>query len=440
VIHRVQATVGIIARSGGCEKPPPEQVYVKIDYLYSLFEVLLKVLGLDFSWVSGFIDLPWWGYLLTGFVLTHITIISVTVFLHRHQAHRALELHPLVSHLFRFWLWLTTGMVTREWVAIHRKHHAKCETPDDPHSPQTRGISKVLWQGAELYRAEAAKDQTLEQYGHSTPEDWIEKNLYSRFPILGVSLLLVTDYLLFGFAGVALWGVQMLWIPFWAAGVINGIGHWWGYRNYETPDASRNISALGLLIGGEELHNNHHAFASSAKFSSNWWEFDLGWGYIRLMQALGLARVKKLAPVPHIVAHKERADMDTLRAVFLNRLHVMSNYAREVLVPVLRQEYHCSDGACRHWLRKTRRLLVRNPESMDDSSRSVLEGVLERFATLRTVYQFRERLRDIWGRSTTSHEKLLQALQEWCQQAEATGVQSLQEFAQRLKGYSLQPA
>ena len=307
-----------------------------------------------FSWYAGFISLPWWGYLLVGFVLTHITIVSVTVFLHRHQAHRALELHPLISHFFRFWLWLTTGMVTREWVAIHRKHHARCETPDDPHSPQILGISRVMWEGSELYRAEARNQDTLEHYGHNTPSDRLETGLYSRYPTLGVSILLVIDYLLFGFAGVALWGVQMLWIPFWAAGVINGLGHWWGYRNYETPDASTNISWFGFLIGGEELHNNHHAFGSSAKFSNRWWEFDIGWGYIRLMQFLGLAKVKKLAPVPHIVEGKDRIDMDTLRAVIANRLNVMSNYAREVLLPVLRQEYRCRDGACRKHLRKTR--------------------------------------------------------------------------------------
>jgi len=393
----------------------------------------------DFSWHSGFSRPPWWVYLVTGLILTHITIVSVTIFLHRHQAHRALALHPVVSHFFRFWLWVTTGMVTREWVAIHRKHHARCETPEDPHSPQTRGISTVLWRGAELYRAEAANRETLDSFGHSTPDDWLERHIYSRYPILGVSMLLIIDYLVFGFAGVALWGVQMLWIPVWAAGVINGIGHWWGYRNFETPDASRNIAWLGVLVGGEELHNNHHAFASSAKFSSRWWEFDLGWGYIRILQALGLARVKKLAPTAHIISEKERVDMDTLRAVIINRLNVMSNYAREVVLPVLHQEYRCCDGACRKRLRSARRLLVRNPAILDAGSLGRLDGVLERFANLRTVYQYRERLQAIWNRSASSHEHLLAALQEWCQQAEATGVLALQQFARRLKGYSLQP-
>ncbi len=393
-----------------------------------------------YSWYAGFYSLPWWGYLLVGFSLTHLTIISVTLFLHRCQAHRALELHPLVSHFCRFWLWLTTAMVTREWVAIHRKHHAKCETVDDPHSPQTRGISKVMWQGAELYRAESQRKDTVELYGHKTPDDWLERHIYTRHRDLGVVAMLVIDCLLFGFAGVAIWGVQMLWIPFWAAGVINGLGHWWGYRNFETPDASRNISWVGFLVGGEELHNNHHAFASSAKFSSRWWEFDAGWGYILLLRGLGLAQVKKVAPRARIVAGKECVDMDTLRAVFANRLNVMANYAREVLMPVLSEEYHCRNGVCRKNLRKARHLLVRNRETMDDNSRGVLDGVLEKFTNLRIVYQYRLRLQAIWNRSATSHEHLLQALQEWCQQAEATGVQALEEFAQRLKGYSLQPA
>ncbi len=391
-----------------------------------------------FSWYAGLVDLPWWGYLLTGFVLTHITIVSVTVFLHRHQAHRALDLHPAISHFFRFWLWLTTGTVTREWVAVHRKHHAKCETPEDPHSPQTRGIRTVLWRGAELYRAEADKRDTLDQFGHATPDDWLERNLYSRFSLLGIAIMLVTDYCLFGFYGVALWAVQMLWIPFWAAGVINGIGHWWGYRNYETPDASRNISWLGFLVGGEELHNNHHAFASSARFSMRRWEFDLGWGYIRMMELLGLAQVKKLAPSPRVVPGKELVDLDTVKAVIVARFHVMSDYAREVMWPVLRQS--CRDGECRRGLRRMRRLLVRDPETMDAESRGLLEGVLCRFADLRVAYQYRQQLQQVWNRSAASHEALLKALQDWCQQAEATGVRALQEFSQRLKGYSLQPA
>ncbi|HHJ13699.1 MAG TPA: acyl-CoA desaturase [Gammaproteobacteria bacterium] len=389
------------------------------------------------SWHSGLIDLPWWGYLIAVFSLTHLTIVSVTIFLHRHQAHRALDLHPLASHFFRFWLWLTTGMVTREWVAVHRKHHAHCETEEDPHSPQIRGIRTVLWQGAELYRTEAARRETLQRFGHATPDDGLERHLYARHPVLGVAILLVLDFVLFGFLGVALWAVQMLWIPFWAAGVINGIGHWWGYRNFETADASRNISPLGLLIGGEELHNNHHAFASSARFSRHWWEFDLGWAYIRLMQGLGLARVRKLAPRPRVLKGKSGVDMDTLRAVVGARLQVLADYARQVLWPVLHSAWR--EAGCGPGLRRTRRLLVRDPRLLDAGSRGMLDGLLQRFSDLRVAYQYRERLRAVWERSSASQEALLKALQDWCHEAEASGVQALQQFARRLRGYSLRP-
>src|SRR4051812_41802329 len=245
---------------------------------------------------SGIYDLPWWGYVVYTLVVTHITIAAVTIYLHRHQAHRALDLHPLPSHFFRFWLWLTTGMVTKEWAAIHRKHHAKCETPDDPHSPQVYGISKVMWGGAELYRKESVNKETLDRYGHGTPDDWIERNLYSRYTVVGISLMLVANFVLFGFIGVTIWAVQMMWIPLTAAGVINGIGHFWGYRNFQPADASRNIVPWGILIGGEELHNNHHAYGTSARLSNRWYEFDIGWLYIRCLQMMGLAEVKKIAP------------------------------------------------------------------------------------------------------------------------------------------------
>ncbi len=391
------------------------------------------------SWFSGLISLRWYGYVAVALALTHITIISVTVYLHRHQAHRALDLHPAIAHFFRFWLWLTTGMVTREWVAVHRKHHAKCETPDDPHSPQVKGIGTVLWQGAELYQQAAAQPELVDSYSHGTPDDWLEHHLYRPYSVLGISLMLMLDMLLFGFAGLAIWAVQMLWIPFWAAGVINGIGHWGGYRNYETTDASRNISPWGMLIGGEELHNNHHAFASSARFSSRWWELDLGWGYIRLLALLGLARVKKLAPRPVLIGGKDVIDLDTVRAVFLSRLQVMADYARRVVWPVL-----CQEGrqrlAGRLRLRQARRLLVRDPGLMDEQARGRLELLLACCQNLRTVYQFRQQLQEVWGRQVASHEHLRDALQDWCARAEATGIQVLQQFAQRLRGYSLQPA
>jgi stearoyl-CoA desaturase (Delta-9 desaturase) len=387
-------------------------------------------------WLTGLITLPWYGYILVALALTHVTIVSVTLYLHRHQAHRALELHPAVAHFFRFWLWLTTGMVTREWVAVHRKHHAKCETAEDPHSPQVAGIGTVLWQGAELYQVAAAQPQLVAHYSHGTPDDWIERHLYRRHHALGVSLLLVLQFLLFGFAGLAIWAVQMLWIPFWAAGVINGVGHWGGYRNFETADASRNIVPWGLLVGGEELHNNHHAYASSARFSSRWWELDLGWGYIRLLEVLGLARVKKLAPRP-VLLSKDQVDLDTVRAVVLGRLQVMADYARRVVWPVLRQEGR-PRLAGRFGLRQARRLLVRDPGLLDERARSALEQLLTSCQRLRTVYQFRQQLQAVWERQVASQEQLRAALQDWCAQAEATGIQALEQFARRLRGYGLQ--
>jgi stearoyl-CoA desaturase (delta-9 desaturase) len=389
-------------------------------------------------WLLGLIHLPWYGYGLLALGLTHVTIISVTLYLHRHQAHRALQLHPAVAHFFRFWLWFTTGMVTREWVAVHRKHHAKCETPEDPHSPQVAGIGTVLWQGAELYQAAAAQPALIQQYGHGTPDDWLERHLYRRHHALGVSLLLVLQFLLFGFAGLAIWALQMVWIPFWAAGVINGIGHWGGYRNFETADASRNIVPWGFLVGGEELHNNHHAYASSARFSNRWWELDLGWGYIRLLEVLGLARVKKLAPRPVLLA-KDQVDLETVKAVVLARLQVMADYARRVVWPVLRQESR-PRLAGRFGLRQARRLLVRDPGLLDAVAQGRLEQLLACCQQLRTVYQFRQQLQAVWERQVASHEQLRVALQEWCAQAESSGIQALEQFARRLRGYGLQPA
>jgi stearoyl-CoA desaturase (delta-9 desaturase) len=388
----------------------------------------------------GILEPSLWQVTAVTLLLTHITIVSVTVFLHRSQAHRALDLHPVVSHFFRFWLWLTTGMVTREWVAVHRRHHARCETPEDPHSPQILGLRKLLAEGSELYRQAAGDRETLERYGHGTPDDWIERKIYSRFHWQGVGLTLVLDLLLFGVYGITVWAVQMLWIPFFAAGVVNGVGHYWGYRNFETPDASANIAPWGILIGGEELHNNHHAFPSSARLSSKWWELDIGWLYIRLLGFLGLAKVKKVAPEPHVVEGKRIVDMDTLRAVIVGRMHVFARYAQEVLTPVTRAEICHSDQHCGRLVRRTRQLLLVEGSRLDAAARRRLEQVLAQSQKLETVYQFRERLRELWERSAPSQDALLKALQEWCQQAEATGIHALESFARRLRGYSLQPA
>jgi len=389
---------------------------------------------------NGLLDFSLLGYIALTLLFTHITIIAVTVFLHRHQAHRALELHPLLSHFFRFWLWLTTGMVTREWVAIHRKHHAKCETEEDPHSPQTRGLRKVLWQGAELYREEAAKAETLEKYGRGTPDDWLERNLYGRFNYLGITLLALSLVLLFGPAGLVMWAVQMVWIPFWAAGVINGIGHYWGYRNFEIPNAATNIVPWGMLIGGEELHNNHHAFGSSAKFSVRKWEFDLGWLYIRLFSLLRLARVLKVAPRRALVAERPQLDLEAIKALTVNRLQLLSDYRRQVLGPVFRQEIRGAERPLRRLYRFARRLARRDRALLSEADRRRLSEALNNSASLETVYQFKLRLQEIWEQHSMSHEKRLEALRQWSAQAEASGVEALQEFVHLLRRYSMVPA
>ena len=394
---------------------------------------------IELDWLDGLIRLPWWGYVLVVLGLTHVTIVAVTVFLHRSQAHRALDLHPAVAHFFRFWLWLTTGMVTREWVAIHRKHHARCETEEDPHSPQVKGIGKVLWEGAELYREAAADRELVARYGRGTPEDWVERRLYTRWRNLGITLMLVIDLVAFGVLGLSIWAVQMIWIPLFAAGVINGLGHWWGYRNFESPDAATNIVPWGLLIGGEELHNNHHAYPSSAKLSSRWWEIDLGWGYIRLLSLFGLARVRRVAPVPVIDATKQQIDMDTLRAVIAARLHVMSAYARTVMMPALQEQLRRADSGSRALLAQVARVWTRSEERLDDTTRRRLLEAVSRNEVLRTVYEFRQRLQAVWTQSV-NNERLLQALQDWCKEAEATGVESLQRFARQLRGFALTPA
>jgi len=384
-------------------------------------------------------DLPVWAYIAITLGLTHVTIVAVTVYLHRHQAHRALDLHPLVSHFFRLWLWLTTGMSTKGWVATHRKHHARVETDEDPHSPQVLGIRKVLWQGAELYRLSANDPQVLADFGHGTPDDWMERNIYVRFQNYGILLTLAANVILFGAIGITVWAVQMAWIPFFAAGVINGVAHWRGYRNYESPDASTNILPLGVLIGGEELHNNHHAFASSARFSSRWYELDLGWAYIRLMQWLGLARVRRLAPRPAFDFRKPQVDVDTLRAVFSNRMHVMADYARDVVGQVIKEEKTRANKASRRLLKRSKRLLTRHEVLMDARSRQRLDAALNQSRSLQVVYEYSQRLQALWQQEADSQEHLLRALQDWCHQAEQTGIRALEDFARSLRGYTQVP-
>lgn len=392
---------------------------------------------------EGLLSLPWWGYLAFVLVLTHVTIASVTIYLHRCQAHRALELHPAISHFFRFWLWLTTGMQTKQWAAVHRKHHAKCETYEDPHSPQVLGLHKVLSEGAELFRQEAAKQETLEKYGGGTPDDWLERNLYSRYPSAGVSLMLVIDVVLFGTIGITLWAVQMIWIPFFAAGVINGVGHYWGYRNFESTDASRNIIPWGILIGGEELHNNHHAYASSARLSSRWYEFDIGWMYIRILQWSRLARVKKVAPKIRFDWAKTHCDLETLHAVITHRFDVMSRYGK-MLKAACKDELRRIQRTYRNYhgyepLRKAtlKRWLAMDKRALLHREREALDTVLRHSQNLQILYQFKQELSAVWERSSASQEQLLKALEDWCHRAELSGIEALQHFSRHLRCYRL---
>ncbi len=389
---------------------------------------------------NGLVTLPWWGYIVVALVLTHITIAAVTLYLHRCQAHCALDLHPIVAHFFRFWLWTTTGMITKEWVAIHRKHHAKTETEEDPHSPHTKGISKVFWQGAELYQAEAKNVETIESYSHGTPNDWVERKIYSQHSAIGLSLSFALNVLFFGALGITIWAVQMIWIPLHAAGVINGIGHYWGYRNFETEDGSTNITFLGIIIGGEELHNNHHAYPSSAKFSSKWWEFDIGWFYIQLLSLFGLAKVRRRAPQPTRLLNKEIIDLDTAKAMVTSQLHVMAEYAHKVTLPTFKSELPSFEGRYKKLVSQMRTALIREDSRMKPLHREHLQELLQNSETLQTVYDMRRKLQDLWGETYASHERMIQAIIDWCKEAEATGIKVLEEFAQSLRGYALQPA
>lgn len=388
----------------------------------------------------GILHLPWWGYIVTTLVLTQITILAVTIFLHRCQAHRAVDLHPVVSHFFRFWLWMTTGMVTKAWTAIHRKHHAKVETVEDPHSPQVKGIWKVLLEGAELYKHEARNTATLERYGEGTPDDWMERNVYTPHSAMGIFSMLVIDLVLFGPLGLTMWAIQMAWIPFFAAGIINGVGHYVGYRNFECDDASRNIFPLAFFVGGEELHNNHHTYATSAKFSVKWWEFDLGWLVIKTLQFCGLAKPKRVPPKPSFVPGKSSVDIDTVKAVLTNRFQVMARYSNDVILPVLSEERRRAGEASNQILRRMRTLLTRNTSLVDASEQQHLTKVLADYRSLHVVYQFRLGLQNIWARSTATQKELVEALQEWCKQAEATGIDALREFVRHLKAYVPQRA
>lgn len=388
--------------------------------------------------ISGVIDMPWWGYVVVVLVFTHITIASITIYLHRHSAHRALELHAIPSHFFRFWLWMTTGMVTKEWTAIHRKHHAKCESTDDPHSPVILGIGTVLAKGSELYRKEAKNKETLERYGYGTPDDWIERNVYSKHSALGVALMMIINILLFGPIGITIWAIQMIWSPVMAAGIINGVGHYWGYRNFQAEDASRNIVPWGILIGGEELHNNHHAFATSAKLSNKWYEFDIGWLYIRILEMLGLATVKKIAPKLRLDKDKTQCDLATLQAVISHRYEVLAKYSKSLKATFATEVEHLKEAAVKHGIDNLtlKRLVLADSRTLQDHERETLSQVLSDTKELDIVYKMREELSAIWLRSTASKDELVKQLEDWCKRAEESGIEVLRTFSQRLRCYA----
>jgi stearoyl-CoA desaturase (delta-9 desaturase) len=382
---------------------------------------------------QGLLDWSGWAILAYTLATTHITIAAVTIYLHRHQAHRALELHSLPSHFFRFWLWIATGMQTKAWAAIHRKHHAKCETPDDPHSPQTRGLKEVFWRGAELYRVEAKNADTLSKYGHGTPNDWIENHVYSRFPWQGLGLMLIINLALFGALGLTVWAVQMLWIPVTAAGIINGVGHFWGYRNFEAPDASTNISPWGILIGGEELHNNHHTYPTSAKLSVKPYEFDIGWLYIRLLSMLGLAKVKKTPPKLAYGDIQPVADEKTLEALIANRYEVMAAYARQLRTACRQDIQSLKQRPADAVLSAARRWMHRDVEKIPANARTLVEQARANLPQADTMVRMREELRQLWLSTHRSREQLAADLQAWCRQAENSGIAALRDFSMRLR-------
>jgi len=390
---------------------------------------------------AGLLQSGWLGLLAWFLVVTQLTIFSVTLYLHRSQAHRGVDFHPVLAHFFRFWTWLTTSMITREWAAIHRKHHAKCETEDDPHSPMHKGIGNVLWKGADMYREARLQRDDIEQYGKGCPDDWIERHLYTPHANLGPIAMLLVNFVLFGAWGVAVWAIQMAWIPFWAAGVINGLGHWWGYRNFETTDTATNLTPWGVWIGGEELHNNHHAFPSSAKFALRKWEFDIGWAAIRLFESIRLAKVLRVAPTLDLRPNIAMPDMETVKALVAHRFQAMTDYQRNVLAPALREEAAAAGAKLRALLpRKLRKGLADDGRWLKPDAREQLQAWIASKPRIKTLVEYRARLAEVLESRGHDAAEKLKRLQAWCAEAEASGVRALQEYSARLKGYALLPA
>ncbi len=389
-------------------------------------------------WINGSLDLTIGGKIIATLLLTQITILSVTLYLHRHSAHNALELHPALAHFFRFWIWLTSAQNTKEWTAIHRKHHAKCETSEDPHSPVSKGLKTVLLQGAELYLAEAQNPETLARYGQRTPTDWIERNLYTPYKMMGIGIMALLDFYLFGLAGITIWAIQMLWIPIFAAGVINGIGHSFGYRNFECKDASKNIIPWAFFIGGEELHNNHHTYPNSAKLSVKAWEFDIGWMWIRIFSFLGLAKARHIAPTAQKNKEKSALDDDSLMAIIHNRFYILSQYHKKVMIPVIKEQTASMIAHEKAFFRKAKKLLLRDENLVKQTEQQRIEAMLAKNPRIKLIYEKSQELQAIWKNHPGSRfQEKLQHLSEWCQQAERSGIASLEAFAANLKQYSL---
>ena len=397
--------------------------------LDSVISFLARGLFQDASWGT------WIAYFL---IVTQLTIFTVTLYLHRSQTHRGVDFHPILAHGFRLWSWLSTAMVTKQWVAIHRKHHARCETEDDPHSPMVHGIDKVLWEGVDLYRIASRDMAEIEKYGRGTPDDWIERNVYARAPSMGPTLLLFINFALFGAVGVAIWALQMVWIPFWAAGVVNGLGHWWGYRNFESADTSTNLSPWGLIIGGEELHNNHHAFPSSAKFSLRRFEFDIGWAAIRFFEFFRLAKVLRVAPSLDVRPNVPIPDADTVKALLSHKFHVMSDYFRGVIVPAMQEDASRAGASLKAMPRKLRNALGSGGRWLDADARERMGQFISQAPTVQTVMEYRHRLQETLD--NRNGEAMMESLRQWCREAEASGIRALQEFAAKLKGYRLSGA
>jgi len=387
--------------------------------------------------INGLINFTWLEYVIYTLVVTHITIVAITLYLHRGVCHSAIEIKPILAHFFRFWLWLTTSMRTADWVAIHRKHHAKVETADDPHSPAHHGISNVLLRGADLYHHEKDNEETIQKYSQNCPNDWIEKYIYTGKNNFGILLLFISNIILFGVVGIIIWSIQMMWTPIFAAGGINGAGHYWGYRNFNTNDDSTNLGPVGIIIGGEELHNNHHAFPTAAKFSLKPWEFDIGWLYIKLFSYVGQIKVKRLAVKTIVNTPRLNLDSEVGYDLLKSKLTVITNYTSEVLKPILKLEMKKAGHDVRRMLKVSGETLSRQPHRISNLDNSRLKTIFEECSNLETVYKLKNQLHDILYSRNLKQENFLQTLNDWCEEASNKGIDHLRVFSDSLKGYKV---